>query len=99
MKKMRSNSVLFCRHATILKKDSIVGGFLYILQNFSEQLFLQNTSRYLNPSSLSEIHASYFSLKKPIKIKIISYCMQPFLFLLRKNTLPVSDEVFLKGAE
>ena len=95
---MRSNSVLFCRHATILKKDSIVGGFLYILQNFSEQLFLQNISKYLKPSSLSEIHASYFSLKKPIKIKIISYCMQP-LFLLRKNTLPVSDEVFLKGAE
>lgn len=44
---MRSFSVLFCRPATLLKKNYIAGGFLYILQDFSKQTFLQNISGHL----------------------------------------------------
>ena len=42
-------SLFFCRlrPATLLKRDSGTGFFLWILGNFSEQLFLQNTSRRL----------------------------------------------------
>ena len=32
------------KSATFLKKDSGIGAFLWILRNFKEQLFLQNTS-------------------------------------------------------
>lgn len=68
-KKMRSFSVLFCRPATLLKKNYIAGGFLYILQNFSEQPFLQNTSGHLLLPCLKNMQV-FLSLKNPITNEI-----------------------------
>ena len=78
------------RLAILLKRDSNTDVFLYIIQNFNEHLFLQNTSDgcfcivqvialcNLDPSRPRQNCASYF-LSKSLLHAQVQYCTSSFL--------------------